>query len=207
MEVGNGMLFASNVVDGMVHTLGGRSLEWECKWVRWMSRSSSFRHGSAVATSSGRGNDLCHMYDQIIHTFPPFYNHHQQDDNREIGTDDVLLRSCYQQSLQLAIAGWDRSGRHDNPSSVPILRVACPLLGAGCRGFPTDVAIHVAATELQKWLRQTEDDDDDNDDDYHQTDGDNDDSNHKSTADEEIVCAFGIPDPGIAETLVKAVSM
>ena len=80
-----------------------------------------------------------------------------------------LLRSCYRQSFKLAfendakikenqngnilrhpmrLLGLDKtSGRQKEKQ-----RVAVPLLGAGCRSFPTDEAISIAALESASWL-------------------------------------------------------
>eukprot|EP00569_Conticribra_weissflogii_P011046 CAMPEP_0171388860 /NCGR_PEP_ID=MMETSP0879-20121228/40724_1 /TAXON_ID=67004 /ORGANISM="Thalassiosira weissflogii, Strain CCMP1336" /LENGTH=183 /DNA_ID=CAMNT_0011901217 /DNA_START=732 /DNA_END=1280 /DNA_ORIENTATION=- len=93
---------------------------------------------------------------------------------------EELLRSCYRQSFQLAFpqinnfddstTGVNHDGIIDNlmskigsyylslqPSQTDGVTsekrtVAIPLLGAGCRGFPVNVAQSVAASESVSWL-------------------------------------------------------
>lgn len=93
---------------------------------------------------------------------------------------EQLLRSCYRQSFQLAfpqinnfdnnttginldgiignfmskVASYYLSMQSSQTDGVPSekRRVAIPLLGAGCRGFPVDVALSVAASESVSWL-------------------------------------------------------
>lgn len=136
MEVGEGMLFPVSVVDGLVHLHGGWKVTAECSWKRLAMR----RHGGdacpiGTAVETSAGNDkLADHYDRIIHTTPPFYKH---DDNPE-----EMLAKCYESALAKAISG--QNG----------VRVAVPLLGAGARGFPSDVAIHVASTACWKWCNE-----------------------------------------------------
>jgi O-acetyl-ADP-ribose deacetylase (regulator of RNase III) len=171
MEVGDGMLFASNVVDGLVHQLGGWKLELACKWI-----GNKCPEGTAVMTGPGN-QELAQQYDHIIHTVPPFYHHY--DD----GDADDCLRSCYQESLQLALTSLGQGGDSSSPSSST-LRIASPLLGAGCRGFPLHVTIDIAATEAIDWMTKSDSSDD-------------------ST---EMTVAFGIPEPSTAVHLVDALN-
>jgi len=158
MDVGNGMLYAVSVVDGLVHQLGGIRLSMECKLIK------SFRGGcpTGKAVSTSQGNEaLQKVYDGIIHTAPPFYAH---DEN-----PIEALQSCYRSSFDIAFDG--------------AVRVACPLIGAGARGFPVTEATHIAASESLAW-RDTED-----------TEGDE---------NREKAIVFGIPDLSIAENLVQS---
>jgi O-acetyl-ADP-ribose deacetylase (regulator of RNase III) len=123
------MLFASNVVDGLVlHQLGGWKLEWACKWI-----GNKCPEGTAVTTGPGN-KELAQHYDHIIHTVAPFYHHY---DDGDVGD---CLRSCYQESLQLALSslgqGEDTSSSSSSSSSST-LRIASLLLGAaGVEDFP-----------------------------------------------------------------------
>eukprot|EP00559_Dactyliosolen_fragilissimus_P002519 CAMPEP_0184867332 /NCGR_PEP_ID=MMETSP0580-20130426/26098_1 /TAXON_ID=1118495 /ORGANISM="Dactyliosolen fragilissimus" /LENGTH=146 /DNA_ID=CAMNT_0027367555 /DNA_START=284 /DNA_END=721 /DNA_ORIENTATION=+ len=137
MEVGDGMMFSSNVIDGIVHQLGGLELAWHCFNVPSQNEiGEKCPVGSAVATPAG--GRLSDEYDAIIHTSPPFFKHH--DDAEK------FLHICYRKSLQTAFdeANLFREGNNS-------LRVALPLLGAGCRGFPIGKALKVAAHESVRW--------------------------------------------------------
>ncbi|KAL9178870.1 hypothetical protein ACHAXT_011843 [Thalassiosira profunda] len=137
--------------------------------------------GAAVMTSPG-GDNLRKHYDCIVHTTPPFYNHPPLESEElqkvlgiERGVSDLhwwsreLLRSCYRQSFGVAFACRqqmleDRQnslvhramhlvGINGNPAErMANRRVAVPLLGAGCRAFPKDVALDAAALESTAWL-------------------------------------------------------
>ena len=100
--------------------------------------------------------------------------HHDTTKLPSSSWSEKLLRSCYRQSFELAFANsnGEKTGEHrgtlfdtvlsslcllitPSSSSIPSSesrRVAVPLLGAGCRGFPTEVALHVAAVESVAWL-------------------------------------------------------
>ena len=132
MDAGTGMLYPASVVDGLVHQLGGLQLSVQCKAITALKGGCPI--GTSLVTTHG-DEKLIEKYEQIVHTSPPFYECNNGPDN--------LLRSCYQSALSLAF--------HDNQH-----KIACPLLGAGARGFPSDVAIDVAASESIKW-RDSED--------------------------------------------------
>ncbi len=132
MEVGDGMMFPVSVVDGLVHQLGGLKLEAECAWKRMKSiNGQACPVGEAVKTSAG-SDTLANEYDAIVHTAPPFFKHHEHP--------EIYLKKCYENSLRLAFQA--KEG----------VRVASPLLGAGARGFPEQVAIQVAACSVNTWL-------------------------------------------------------
>ena len=129
--------------------------------------------GMAVVTSPG-GDELRSQYDAIVHTTPPFYRYPPtrteeldrligciEDEHRERSWSRRLLSSCYRQSIELACR--DRPGEDGVLQSLSRMlkpaepelsnrRIAVPLLGAGCRGFPYDVAVEIAALESSRWL-------------------------------------------------------
>ena len=96
MDVGSGMVFPAQTIDGMVHQFGGETLRTECLSIippppHWlancinnnnnygvvMSKEETRKlcpEGMAIKTSAGGPNLQLH-YDTIIHTPPPFYNH------------------------------------------------------------------------------------------------------------------------------------
>ncbi len=137
MDAGDQMLYPAQVVDGLVHQLGGTKLGYECKMTREMYGGCPI--GSAVSTSQG-GARLIQEYDRIIHTSPPFYKKYDEDEDEDAADVPMKrLRLCYRAALHLAY------------SFDGVERVACPLIGAGARGFPLEIAINVAASEISAW--------------------------------------------------------
>jgi O-acetyl-ADP-ribose deacetylase (regulator of RNase III) len=110
--------------------------------------------GAAIRTSAGNGA-LSEQYHQIVHTTPPFYKY---NDHHPTDSVQQLLSSCYQNSFQLAFSPpW--SSRQfvwqfvATPPPPPVdTIVAVPLLGAGARGFPVDIAGQIAAESIVSWL-------------------------------------------------------
>lgn len=138
LEVGSGMLFPASVVDGLVHAFGGSTLETECKQKqKEAGDENACPVGSAVMTTSG---DLHIEYDAVVHTTPPFFSHDE--------SPEEMLASCYRNAFDLAFANHARA--------------AIPLIGAGARGFPEDVAIRIAAEQSVRWCNSDcyNDDDD-----------------------------------------------
>ncbi len=155
MEVGQGMMFPANVVDGLVHQLGGRQLQSACQERLRDLRIDRIEEGQALATPAVGNLATSTDFRYIVHTVPPFFDQ----------TDNSLLAACYRNSLELASTlaqtALNTSGRrdvHGQGDSVLLdcdhnqVRVACPLLGAGCRGFPLQEAVDVAARSLVDWL-------------------------------------------------------
>jgi len=136
MEVGSGMLYPIQVVDGLVHQLGGLQLQAECRLKKTMSfGSDACPIGKAVMTSAGN-DKLRETYDYVVHTTPPFFKYDEEPHK--------LLQSCYREALSLSF-------------SLPkCSRVATPLLGAGARGFPVKDAIKIAAVSVQEWYQEEE---------------------------------------------------
>jgi len=204
MDVGHGMLFPANTVDGLLHTYGGTSLAEACARVLRESTTEE-RHHSGTQQQQGRiqegsavvtpcvGNELQTIsgYDYIIHTVPPFYNHHSEhndtttrkdpqnnntshandnidrkkrqqqddDDDEDRVLEEFLLAECYRNSLDLAVGGAipvedARTPTNGTTTTMdpPTLRIVCPLLGAGCRGFPIDTAIQIASQTTMAWM-------------------------------------------------------
>ena len=139
LEVGNGMLFPVSVVDGLVHMHGGWHLRMALKWHQMSSPGfDACPTGTAVRTTAGK-DLLSEAYDAIIHTAPPFYQHLECPD------DDPaqLLHACYTNAL---------NELKDNET-----RVATPLLGAGCRGFPLEEAMSIAVNAARQWCEENHD--------------------------------------------------
>ncbi len=137
MEVGKGMLFPFNVVDGLVHEMGGWKLAMHCFMLRSQNgEGEKCPVGRAVITPPGSSN-LQREYDSIVHTVPPFYEY-------DCHPEEALTR-CYHNSLKLC---QEAAGEIAESESV---RFAFPLLGAGGRGFPPDKAIDIAARQSIIW--------------------------------------------------------
>lgn len=213
MEVGAGMLFSANVVDGLVHQLGGWELQMHCQLLPNLNtKNEKCLVGHAVSTPPG-GKPLREQYDTVIHTVPPFFQH---DDEPEFN-----LARCYQNALSLAFSSTSNSS---NPvslqssllSSYEILsdifsssnrsqskqkrqrkRVAIPLLGAGARGFPLEDAIQIAANESVLWR--------DNINTKSANSDESCDNIDEEKNDKGQVLAFGIPNMSVAKRLIEAI--
>jgi O-acetyl-ADP-ribose deacetylase (regulator of RNase III) len=151
LDMKGGMLFPLNVVDGLVHELGGLQLAFHClllpkkKSQQEAGGDDRCPVGCAVSTPPG-GTRLAAEYNRIVHTVPPFYEHYDGDPNE-------ALSNCYRNALTLC-----EQSLRDGYSS---LRIASPLLGAGGRGFPLQEAVAIAAKESLRWRDATHEDTDD----------------------------------------------
>lgn len=165
MDVGNGMLFPVSVVDGLVHLHGGWKLHMECHWKRIKHGGKPCPVGTAITTSAGNGT-LAEHYDTIVHTTPPFYKYEEESER--------LLGNCYDAALEQAFA-------ESFMSATCNRRVGLPLLGAGARGFPLEIAIRVAIRRIVKWC------------------------NHRrsSNPDDEEVIAIGVLEDTVADGLIR----
>ena len=183
------MLYPVSVIDGLVHTLGGKTLALECKMIHMFKGGCPI--GSAVESSPG-SSELEQYYNRIIHTTPPFYKFRYNEegenqcstgagngagDSNSNSDDQVeILHQCYKSAFEASFL-YNGIPRREE------CRVACPIIGAGARGFPYDVAINVAAFESWNWLC---------------THTDNHDNKGRNIP---AVLSFGIPDPDIANKL------
>lgn len=169
MDVGNGMLFPVSVVDGLVHLHGGWKLQAECKWASVKRGGEPCPVGTAIQTSAGN-SILAEHYDTVVHTTPPFYKYHEEPER--------LLGRCYQSALEIAFSQTPRS---ENGAR----RVAVPLLGAGARGFPWEVAVQVAAQNVWRWCNSRQ---------------------QSSNSDDEEVVAIAVLEETVAEELIKTLA-
>jgi O-acetyl-ADP-ribose deacetylase (regulator of RNase III) len=168
MDVGNGMAFSANVVDGLVHQLGGKALARELE--SQLANRKRIDEGQAVWTG-GVGE-----YRYLVHTVPPFFSESNDDET------NIVLQKCYRNSLQLVSS---------NPllNNADEIRVACPLLGAGCRGFSHEEAIFHCVRAIADWTC------DPNGASSSQLSGDN---------GKRINLVFGIPSKEVRSTMIQA---
>ena len=85
MDVGQGMLFSANVVDGLVH-----QLDSDQELARSLEKIKHCPEGQAVFTSVSEQSELFQKYSYVVHTVPPFYDQ----------TDNSLLGECYKNALR-----------------------------------------------------------------------------------------------------------
>ena len=144
VDVSRGLLLPENVIDGLVHQYAGWRLRLEC-WAKRLesslawpgSREQPCPVGSAVVTSAG---DLRPIYQQIVHTTPPFFLSTSDGSTKNAYHAKKQLMQCYHNAWKLGL------------SCSRTARLATPLLGAGCRGFPLNVALSVAVNASTEWL-------------------------------------------------------
>jgi O-acetyl-ADP-ribose deacetylase (regulator of RNase III) len=154
MEAGPNMFYASQVVDGRVHALGGKALAYELSKVPCRGSSKTkCEIGSAVSTIST--GELAGHFEHIIHTATPAYQHetirgHYADQHYADGTGRnwiELLCSCYTSSFDLA---WELMPKVTSPGTATT--IASPLLGAGAKLGPGAAAADVAVRAASSWV-------------------------------------------------------
>jgi len=215
LDAGDQMLYPVQVVDGIVHQLGGKKLASECEKIRALrehdtnGRPIPIPFGTAVSTSGGNEN-LKREYDHIIHVTPPFFNREYNNNNNnnnnnngiESDEDPVeLLRRCYVEAISLAFDNLTLTSDHRTRNCYKHNIMASPLIGAGARGFPLHIALEVAASQTCLWMDTIA---------HHRcldgNNNNNDDDDPSIATNTVNTIAFGIPNSTSAEILVNMIA-
>ena len=121
------IIYPTQVVDGLVTELGGHTLYRTLQALPRGADGSRCATGAALTTPSG--GELSCAYPHLVHAVPPFYAAPRWD---------AQLTACWHAAFAVA----DAQG-----FSV----LAAPLMGAGARGAPAEVAAAVAAAAAVTW--------------------------------------------------------
>jgi len=126
VNAANSSLLGGGGVDGAIHAKGGIEINEQCREIRRTRYPEGLPTGQAIITTAGRLQAK-----HVIHTVGPIYG---QDE-----PSDVLLASCYENSLALA-------AEHD------LAKISFPAISTGIYGYPKDAAARVASAAIAKVL-------------------------------------------------------
>jgi len=129
VNAANPSLMGGGGVDGAIHRAGGSAILEECKKIR--SEQGKLPTGKAVITTGG---NLTAKY--VIHTVGPIW----RDGNHG---EPELLRSCYIESLKVAVANNCKS-------------VAFPSISTGAYGYPVEKAAPIAIEAVVAFLKENQ---------------------------------------------------
>jgi len=124
VNAANNTLLGGGGVDGAIHRVAGPGLLTECRALNGCPT------GEAKLT---RGYNLPSRY--VIHTVGPIYS--------GVPSDQHLLRSCYEKSLQLA------AYNH-------LTTIAFPAISCGVYGYPIEKAAKIAIDTATRYIDKTD---------------------------------------------------
>jgi O-acetyl-ADP-ribose deacetylase len=122
VNAANSSLTGGGGVDGAIHRAAGPQLTEYCRTLR------GCKTGYAKITP---GFNLKAKY--VIHTVGPVWNNSTEN-------EEVLLRMCYENSLQLA-------------SESNVRTIAFPCISTGAYRFPFDKAASIALSTIEEFLQ------------------------------------------------------
>lgn len=128
VNAANGTLMGGGGVDGAIHRAGGPEILKECKQIRETRFPQGLPTGRAVMTTAGRMPAK-----HVIHTVGPVYSKGAPDKAE-------LLRSCYRNSLALAV-------EHG------LKRIAFAAISTGIYGYPLKEAAEVSSKVIEEFLQ------------------------------------------------------
>lgn len=129
VNAANTSLMGGGGVDGAIHTAAGRDLTRECATL------NGCEMGKAKITA---GYNL--PCEKVVHTVGPIYD---REFDRDPERPEILLRSCYRRSLELAVENDIRS-------------IAFPAISTGVYGYPSRRAAFAASDEVRRFLEEPE---------------------------------------------------
>ncbi|MFH6993321.1 O-acetyl-ADP-ribose deacetylase [Flavobacterium sp. FlaQc-48] len=129
VNAANTSLLGGGGVDGAIHRKGGKAILDGCIQIR--NKQGGCKVGDAVITTAG---NLPSEY--VIHTVGPVWNGDKEEKKN-------LLKSCYQNSLELALQN-------------NIKTIAFPGISTGIYRFPKDKAAEIAVKSVRNFDRISE---------------------------------------------------
>ena len=140
VNAANSSLMGGGGVDGAIHRAGGPKILEECKEI--IKKIGRLPTGQAVMSTGG---NLPARY--VIHTVGPVYRDIRRSGDQDVeirksGDQAEKLRSCYIESLKLAV-------------KYGIKTIAFPSISTGAYRYPLDEAAPIAVKAVRDFLKES----------------------------------------------------